>query len=103
MSSVVGCQKRNGMKVKRTKDKNEEFMANKAKREGNYKNIIKKIIKKTNCLRVEISKTSTFIKVGGARSKVFVQLRKSYIRRSRSCFRMSRKCFRISSRCLRVL
>ena len=79
-------------------------MANKAKRERNYKKKnFKKILIKTNCLRVEIFKTSTFIKVGGARSKGFVQLRKSYIRRSRSYFRVSRKCFGVSSRCLQVL
>lgn len=44
MSLVVDPPKRKGLhvKVKRTKDKNEELMANKAKRERNYKNRILK-------------------------------------------------------------
>lgn len=44
MSLVVGPPKKKGItcKSKRTKDKNEELMANKAKRERNYKNRILK-------------------------------------------------------------
>ena len=47
MSSVVGCQKKKRLHVKviRTKDKNEELIENKAKRERNYKKYNLKINK----------------------------------------------------------